>query len=146
MSLRPSALRMIGIVQRQGKWYSRNNRKLWRSREAAVIAVQVRVGSTDRAFLRGLAPRTDGLSVVFFPPSVCKACGEGFENRTKLHNHDCQRGREPAAQPALASRKRLADQWPDEWRPSSFSWWRSEWQSTPCWPTRQWWDRHEPSR
>ena len=47
-------------------------------REAAVIAVQVRVDSIDHAFLHGLTTRTDGLSVVFFPLSVCKACGEEF--------------------------------------------------------------------
>ena len=38
--------------------------------------VQVRVGSADRASLRGLTERTDGLPVVFFPPTVCKARGE----------------------------------------------------------------------
>ena len=83
--------------------------------------MQVRVGSTDRAFLHGLTTRTDGLSVVFFPPSACKACGEESVNRTKLHNHSCQRMLELAAPPALASKKRLADQWHVEWRsaPSS---------------------------
>ena len=42
---------MIEIVHWEGKWYACNNRRLWCFREAAVIAVQVRVGSTDRAFL-----------------------------------------------------------------------------------------------
>ena len=37
------------------------------------------------------------------------------------------------SRPALASRKRLADQWLDEWRSSNSSWW-SDWQSTQCLP------------
>ena len=41
-----------------------------------------------------------------------------LSNRTKLHTHSCQRMRELAAPPALASGKRLADKWPDEWRTS----------------------------
>ena len=141
----PSALRLIEIVHWESWWYSRNNRRLWCFREAAVVAVQVRVGSTDRAFLHGLAARTDGFSVVFFPSPVCKACGEEFVNRAKLHTHSCQRMRELAAPPALASGKRLADKWPDEWRTSPSSWW-SDWQSTPCRAPGQWWDRQEPSR
>ena len=87
--LLPSDLRMIKIAPWESKWYSRNNRWLCCFRKAAVFAVQVRVGSTDRAFLHGLTTRTDGLSVVFFPPSACKACGEEFVNVTKLHNHNC---------------------------------------------------------
>ena len=58
--------------------------------------MQVRVGSTDRAFLQGLTTRTDGLAVVSFPSSPCKPCGEEFVNHTKLHNHDC-RGKEGGA-------------------------------------------------
>ena len=50
--------------------------------------MQVRVGSTDRALLRGLVPRTGGLLVVFFTLTVCKARSEEFGNRTNLHNHD----------------------------------------------------------
>ena len=50
------------------------------------------MGSTDRVFLHGLTTRTDGPSVVFFPPSARKACSEELVNRTKLHNHNCQRG------------------------------------------------------
>ena len=69
-------------------------------RKAVVIAVQFRVNSTKRAFfLHGLTARTDGPSVVFFFHSpVCKACGKEFVNRTKLHNHNCQRMLELAAQ------------------------------------------------
>ena len=102
--LRPSDLRMIEIVRWKSKWYSRNNRRLWCFREAAVIAVQVRVGSIDRAFLHGLTTRTDGLSVVFFPPSACKVCGEEFVSRTELHGQNCQKMPELAAQPALDRR------------------------------------------
>ena len=71
-------------------------------KEAAVIAVQDHAGLTNRAFLHGLTTHTDGLSVVFFPSSACKACGEEFVNRTKLDNHVCQRGRELAVSPAQA--------------------------------------------
>ena len=69
--------------------------------------MQVRVGWADRASLHGLTTRTGGLPVVFFPPTVCRACGKEFVNRTKLHNHSCHRMLELAAQPALSSRKRL---------------------------------------
>ena len=44
--------------------------------------MQVRVGSTDCAFLHGLTARTDGLSVVFFTSSARKACSKEFVNRT----------------------------------------------------------------
>ena len=114
--LRPSDLRMTEIVRWKSKWYSRNYRRLSCFREAAVIAVQVRVGSIDRAFLHGLATHTDGLSVVFFPPSECKACCEEFVSRTQLHCQNCQRMPELAAQPAPASKRRLTDQWHVEWR------------------------------
>ena len=69
--------------------------------EAAVIAMQDHAGLINRAFLHGLTTHTDGLSVVFFPSSACKACGEEFVNRTKLHNVG-QRGRELAVLPAQA--------------------------------------------
>ena len=82
-------LHMIKLVQWESKWYSRNNRRLWCFREAAVIAVQVRVGATDRAFLRGSTTCTDGLSLIFLHSCMCKVCGEELVNRTKLHN--CQR-------------------------------------------------------
>ena len=71
--------------------YSHNSRMLWCFREAAVIAVQVRVDPIDYVFLHGLITRTDGLSVVLSPPSVCKTCGEEFVNLTRMHNHNCQR-------------------------------------------------------
>ena len=38
------------------------------------------MGSADRASLRGLTTRTDGLSMVFIPPTVRKACGEEHAN------------------------------------------------------------------
>ena len=72
----PSGMRMDENVYWESKWYARNNRGLWCFREAAVIAVQVRVGSADRAFLQGLTTLTGGLSVVFFPSYACKACGQ----------------------------------------------------------------------
>ena len=74
----PSDLRMNKIGHQESKCYSCNNRRFRCFREAAVIAVQVRVDLIDHAFLHGLITRTNGLSVVFFPPSVCKACGEEF--------------------------------------------------------------------
>ena len=42
---------MIEVVHWEGKWSACNNRMLWCFREAAVIVMQVRVGSTDRALL-----------------------------------------------------------------------------------------------
>ena len=48
--------------------------------------------------LHGLSARMDDLTVVFFPSLVCKACGEGFVNRTKLQDHSCQRKLVLAAQ------------------------------------------------
>ena len=114
--LRPSGLCMIGFVRWKGKWYSRNNRRLWCFREAAANAVQVRVGSIERAFLHGLPTRTNGLSVVLCPPSACKACGEEFVSRTELHCQNCQMRPELAAQSALVTKRRLTDQWLVEWR------------------------------
>ena len=105
-TLRPRAMHIIEIVQYEEKRYRRNNRRRWCCREAAVIAVQVRVGWAARAPLRGLTTRTDGLSVVFYPPTACNACGEEYANRTSLHNHDCGKRPELAAPPALASRRR----------------------------------------
>ena len=51
--LLPSDLRMISIVHWKSKGCSRNNRRLWYFREAAVIAVKGHVCSTDRVFLHG---------------------------------------------------------------------------------------------
>ena len=74
----PSKSHKIEIVHWDSKWYSHNNRRLWLFKEEVVIAVQVHVGSTDRASLRSLTACTDGLSVIFFPRGVCKACGDKF--------------------------------------------------------------------
>ena len=76
----PSKSHKIDIVYWDSKWYSHNNRRLWIFRKAVVIAVQVHVGSADRAFLRSLTACTEGLSVIFFPRGVCKACGDKFVN------------------------------------------------------------------
>ena len=81
------------------------------------------MGSADRAFLHGLTRRTDDLTVVVFPSSVCKACGKEYVNRTKLHNHNCQRMFELAAWPALATRKRLAARWRGECPSNASPWW-----------------------
>ena len=76
---------LIGrIVHWQRNWYSSNNLRLWCFREAAVLAVQVRVGSANRAFLRRSTRCTDGLSMIFFPRGVCEVRG---------HNHDLSEGR-----------------------------------------------------
>ena len=69
-------LRLIETDHWESKWYSRNNRRLWCFRGAAVIAEQVHVGSTGRTFLHGLTARADDFSVIFIPPSACKACDE----------------------------------------------------------------------
>ena len=37
-------------------------------------------GWAERAPLHGLTTRTDGPPVIFFPPTVCKACGEENAN------------------------------------------------------------------
>ena len=50
--------------------------------------MQDHVGLSNRSFRHGLTTRTDGLSVVFFSLSVCKACGEEFVNLKRLHNHN----------------------------------------------------------
>ena len=61
------------------RWLSSGCRSAW----ARPIVLSAWVG-----------PRTDGLSLVFFPSSACKPCGEEFVNRTLV------------APPALAPRKR----------------------------------------
>ena len=105
--LLPFNLRMIKIVHWESKWFSRNNRRLWCFREAVVVAVQVLVGSTDSALLRGSTTCTDGLSVVFYLPCVCKTCGEKSVNCRGLHNHDCQRKVDSAAPSARGLSSRL---------------------------------------
>ena len=55
--------------------------------------LQSRSRSASRSimlFCRGW-PHTRMVSLWFFPPSVCKACGEEFVDLTRLHNHNCQR-------------------------------------------------------
>lgn len=79
----------ISIVLHAGKWYSRNNRRLWCFKEAGVAAVGVEVGSADKWFMRGLNTTTDGWSVDFFPPSTCCKCGQEFPNRGGLRAHYC---------------------------------------------------------
>ena len=68
------------------------------------------MSTTDRALLHGLTTRPDGIAMVFFPLTVCKACGKKFVNRTKQHNHSCRRMFGLAVQRALVLKKRLADQ------------------------------------
>merc|ERR1712232_1309223 len=58
-------LPMISIVLHEGKWYSRNNRRLWCFKEAHVLAVTAIVSSSDRHFMQGLNTSTDGWSVDF---------------------------------------------------------------------------------
>ena len=65
-------------------------------REAAILAVQVRWGSTGRALLHGLTARTDGLFLVFIPPSACKTSGEEYSSRLRAavsKTRGCQRVR-----------------------------------------------------
>ena len=102
--------------------------------------MQVRVGSTDRAFRHGLTARTDGLSVILFPSPMRKACGEKFVNRTKLHNHNCLlRNRLWLRRSVWPTNGPMSGALP----PSS---WGSDWQSTPCWLDGRWCDLQEPSR
>lgn len=81
---------MIEIVQRAGKWYSRNNRRLWCFREAGLSVVTARIGKEDAHFLRGLNTTSDGWQVGFFPPCVCRVCGLEFPNRQGLRWHVCR--------------------------------------------------------
>ena len=46
-SISPEVLPMIEIVSYQGKWYSRNNRRLWCFKEAGLSSIQARVGAVD---------------------------------------------------------------------------------------------------
>ncbi|CAK9050305.1 unnamed protein product [Durusdinium trenchii] len=63
-----SDLPRISIVFHSGKWYSRNNRRLWCLKAAAIRRVEVEVGIVDQPFLNGLTTTTDGLTVEFWPP------------------------------------------------------------------------------
>ena len=67
-AVQPLELPMIGIVRREMKWYSRNNRRLWCCKAAKAEEVEVCMSSVDTAFLHCLTTQKDGLSVTFFPP------------------------------------------------------------------------------
>eukprot|EP00929_Paragymnodinium_shiwhaense_P037055 TRINITY_DN19807_c0_g2_i1.p1 TRINITY_DN19807_c0_g2~~TRINITY_DN19807_c0_g2_i1.p1 ORF type:complete len:615 (+),score=137.73 TRINITY_DN19807_c0_g2_i1:84-1928(+) len=82
-------LPVISIVFHEGKWYSRNNRRLWCFKEAGVAAVQAEVSEVDQHFRRGLNTATDGWSVGFFPAVVCCKCKKEFPNRAGLKAHYC---------------------------------------------------------
>lgn len=88
-TLLPSDLPTVSMVYHGGKWYSRNNRRLWCLKTAGIRSVQVRITAVDQHFLRGLTTRTDGLSVDFFPACICKVCGSEFPNRSGLRAHFC---------------------------------------------------------
>ena len=88
-ALLPSDIPMLQVVRYQGKWYSRNNRRLWCFKEARVKAVMVVVSSVDFHFLKGLSTQNQGVSVGFFPPALCEACGKEFLNRETLRSHVC---------------------------------------------------------
>ena len=87
--LLPSDLPRISLVFYEGKWYSRNNRRLWCFKTVAIHAVQVEVSSVDEPFLRGLTTTTDGLTVDFWPPCLCSKCGREFPNRKGIQMHLC---------------------------------------------------------
>eukprot|EP00927_Polykrikos_kofoidii_P086510 TRINITY_DN9717_c1_g2_i1.p1 TRINITY_DN9717_c1_g2~~TRINITY_DN9717_c1_g2_i1.p1 ORF type:complete len:364 (+),score=50.52 TRINITY_DN9717_c1_g2_i1:109-1200(+) len=84
-----SELPAISIVFYEGKWYSRNNRRLFCFKEAQITAVKAVVTPVDAHFLRGLKTATDGWSVDFFPPSICSRCNQEFPNRSGLKSHYC---------------------------------------------------------
>ncbi|CAE8602452.1 unnamed protein product [Polarella glacialis] len=63
----------ISLVLHEGKWYSRNNRRLWCFKASGLAAIEAVVSSVDNHFLRGLNTSTDGWSVDFFPPVLCAA-------------------------------------------------------------------------
>ena len=106
----------------------------WSGRARGTQCVCARVPSgAARGEVRVLLPET--------VDCVYKACGREFASSPKLNDPGCASKLGPAAPAATASWKRLPNQWPAE--PSS--WW-SEWQCTPCWPSGQWWERHELSR
>lgn len=81
---------MIEVVKYQGKWYSRNNRRLWCFKEAGSTVVKARIGREDKHFLRGLNTVSDGWEVGFFPPCVCNRCGIEVPNRRGLRWHACK--------------------------------------------------------
>ena len=85
----PSDLPRITIVFHSGKWYSRNNRRLWCLKTAAIQRVEVEVGVVDQHFLNGFTTTTDGLTVEFWPPCRCSACGQEFPNLKGVQTHLC---------------------------------------------------------
>ena len=89
-SISPEVLPMIEIVSYQGKWYSRNNRRLWCFKEAGLRSIQARVGPVDAHFLKGLTTATDGWSVDFYPPCICSRCGIEFPNKKGVRWHTCK--------------------------------------------------------
>mmetsp|Transcript_20949 Transcript_20949/g.48106 ORF Transcript_20949/g.48106 Transcript_20949/m.48106 type:complete len:492 (+) Transcript_20949:86-1561(+) len=88
-SLNDEDLPTIEIIKHDGKWYSRNNRRLWCFKEARLSSVKTIVGKADVHFLQGLTTVTDGLSVGFFPAVICSRCGVEFPNRKGLQLHAC---------------------------------------------------------
>ena len=76
-----SALPSISSVYHEGKWYSRNNRRLWSFKTANISVIDAIVTPVDNHFCKGLTTRTDGWSVEFYPPCLCNACGKEFPNR-----------------------------------------------------------------
>ena len=81
---------MIEVVKHQGKWYSQNNRRLWCFKEAAISVVKARIGQEDNHFLRRVNTVSDGWTVNFFPPCICKKCSIEFPNRKELRWHACK--------------------------------------------------------
>jgi hypothetical protein len=67
-----------------GKWYSRNNRRLWCFKQSSLLSIQARISTVDHYFLKGFNTKTDGWSVDFFLPVKCTSCGSQFPNRTGL--------------------------------------------------------------
>ena len=88
--LTPEELPMIEVVKHQGKWYSQNNRRLWCFKEAAISVVKARIGQEDNHFLRRVNTVSDGWTVNFFPPCICKKCSIEFPNRKELRWHACK--------------------------------------------------------
>ena len=77
-AVRPSELPMIGIVRREMKWYSRNNRRLWCFQKAKGEAVKVCMPLVDTAFLHGLTPTS----------AAHKECAKEFVNQKSLRKHN----------------------------------------------------------
>jgi hypothetical protein len=76
------------VVLYNGKWYSRDNRRLWCFKQSSLPSIQARISTVDHYFLKGFNTKADGWSVDFFPPVKCTSCGSQFPNRTGLQSHD----------------------------------------------------------